>query len=180
LPVPTGDYSTPIRNVEVALMNGPAIEVAALDSHVALQLQAEAQQKQCDYILYWSVSVKHSSGGTFGKFMKLGSTVSSLTPLGMMTKSVGTMVAAQAAGAAASQMAARQMQAAGHQPTCRVQWADQDERCRDCPIPAGCGRPDNPSPAEQSARESEVGRRGRSHATARTNGELGPDAGQPT
>ena len=104
------DYSTPIRNVEVALMNGPAIEIAALDSHVALQLQAEAQQKQCDYILYSSVNVKHSSGGTFGKFMKLGSTVSSLTPLGMMTKSVGTMVATQAAGAAASQMAAQQMQ----------------------------------------------------------------------
>ena len=91
-------------------MNGPAIEIAALDSHVALQLQAEAQQKQCDYILYSSVNVKHSSGGTFGKFMKLGSTVSSLTPLGMMTKSVGTMVATQAAGAAASQMAAQQMQ----------------------------------------------------------------------
>lgn len=104
------DYSTPIRNVEVALMSGPAIEIAALDSHVALQLQAEAQQKQCDYILYSSVNVKHSSGGAFGKFMKLGSTVSSLTPVGMMTKSVGTMVATQAAGAAASQMAAQQMQ----------------------------------------------------------------------
>ena len=62
------DYSTPIRNAEVALMSGPAVEIAPLDSHLAVQLQAEAQQKQCDYILFSAVGVKHSSGG-FGKFM---------------------------------------------------------------------------------------------------------------
>jgi len=103
------DYSTPIRNVEVALMSGPAIEIAALDSHVALQLQAEAQQKQCDFILMSGVTVKHSTGGSFGKFMKLGSTAANFTPVGMMTKGVGSVMAAQA-GMAASQMAAQQMQ----------------------------------------------------------------------
>src|SRR6266705_612081 len=40
------DYSTPIRNAMILLMNGPAVEIAALDSRVAMQLQAEAQQKQ--------------------------------------------------------------------------------------------------------------------------------------
>jgi hypothetical protein len=104
------DYSTPIRNVVVALMNGPAVEIAALESHVPLQLQAEAQQKQCDYILYSGVVVKHSSGGGFGKLMKIGSTAASFNPAVMMTKSVGSMVAAQGAAAAASQMAAQQMQ----------------------------------------------------------------------
>jgi hypothetical protein len=104
------DYSTPIRNVEVALMNGPAIEIAALEAHVPLQLQAEAQQKQCDYILHSSVNVKHSTSGSFGKLMKLGSTAASFTPVGMMAKGMGTVVAAQAAGAAASQMAAQQAQ----------------------------------------------------------------------
>jgi len=103
------DYSTPIRNVEVALMSGPAIEIAALDSHVALQLQAEAQQKQCDFILMSGVTVKHNTGGSFGKFMKLGSTAANFTPVGMMTKGVGSVMAAQA-GMAASQMAAQQMQ----------------------------------------------------------------------
>ncbi len=44
------DYSTPIRNALVLLMNGPAVEIAALDSHIPMQLQAEAEQKQCDYI----------------------------------------------------------------------------------------------------------------------------------
>jgi hypothetical protein len=104
------DFSTPIRNAVVALMNGPAVEIAALESHVPLQLQAEALQKQCDYILYSGVVVKHSSGGGFGRLMKIGSTAASFNPAMMMTKSVGSLVAAQGAAAAASQMAAQQMQ----------------------------------------------------------------------
>ena len=106
------DYSSPIRNVEVALMNGPAVEIAALESHVPMQVQAEALQKQCDYILYSGVIVKHSSGGGFGKFMKIGSTAASFTPVGMMAHGVGSVVAAQAASAAASQMAQQAQQQA--------------------------------------------------------------------
>jgi hypothetical protein len=106
------DYSTPIRNAEVALMSGPAIEIAALDSHIALQLQAEAQQKQCDYILFSSVAVKHSSGGGFGKFAKFGGVAASMTPVGAMAKGMGGAVAAQTAGMAASAAAqAAQQQA---------------------------------------------------------------------
>jgi len=106
------DYSTPIRNAIVALMSGPAVEIAALDSRIALQLQAEAQQKQCDYVLFSSVAVKHSSGGGFGKFMKLGSTAASLTPMGAMAHGMGGAMAATAASAAASAAAqAAQQQA---------------------------------------------------------------------
>jgi hypothetical protein len=101
------DYSTPIRNAEIALMSGPAIEIAPLESHVAMQLQAEAQQKQCDYIMFSAVSVKHSSGG-FGKFMKVGSMAASMTPMGAMAHGMGGAVAAQAAGVAASQIAQQQ------------------------------------------------------------------------
>ena len=102
------DYSTPIRNAEIALMSGPAIEIAALDSHVAMQLQAEAQQKQCDYILFSSVAVKHGSGGGFGKFMKMGSMAASMTPMGAMAHGMGGAMAAQTIGMAASQMAQQQ------------------------------------------------------------------------
>ena len=101
------DYSTPIRNAEIALMSGPAIEIAPLDSHLAVQLHAEAQQKQCDYILSSAVAVKHSSGG-FGKFMKVGSIAASMTPMGAMAHGMGGAVAAQAAGMAASQIAQQQ------------------------------------------------------------------------
>ena len=102
------DYSTPIRNAEVALMSGPAIEIAALDSHIPLQLQAEAQQKQCDYVLYSGVVVKHTQAGGFGKFMKMGSMAASMTPMGAMAHGMGGAAAAQAAGMAASQMAQQQ------------------------------------------------------------------------
>lgn len=102
-----GDYSTPIRNAEIALMSGPAIEVVPLDAHIAMQLQAEAQQKQCDYVMYSSVAVKHSQGG-FGKFAKFGGMAASMTPMGAMAHGMAGAAAAQAAGMAASQMAQQQ------------------------------------------------------------------------
>jgi hypothetical protein len=103
-----GDYSTPIRNAVVALMSGPAVEIAPLDAHIPIQLQAEAQQKQCDFILFSGVSVKHNSGGGFGKFAKMGSVAASMTPMGMAAGSMRGAAAAQAAGMAASQMAQQQ------------------------------------------------------------------------
>jgi len=102
------DYSTPIRNAEIALMSGPAVEIAALDSHVPLQLQAEAQQKQCDYILFSSVAVKHVSSGGFGRFAKMGGMAASMTPMGAMAHGMGGAVAAQTASMAASQIAQQQ------------------------------------------------------------------------
>lgn len=110
-----GDYSTPIRNSMVLLMSGPAVEIAALDSRIPIQLQAEAQQKQCDFVLFSAVSVKHGSGGGFGKFMKMGSMASSMTPIGMMGKGMGGAVAAQAASAAASAAAMSAQQQAMNQ-----------------------------------------------------------------
>lgn len=91
------DYSTPIRNAEIALMSGPAIEIAALDSRVAMQLQAEAQQKQCDYILFSSVTVKRTTGG-FGRLMKMAAPVAGVVPMVGMAKGAGAAAAAQAAG----------------------------------------------------------------------------------
>jgi hypothetical protein len=109
------DYSTPIRNAVVALMSGPAVEIAALDSRVPVQLQAEAQQKQCDFILYSSVAVKHSSGGGFGKLMKMAGPLASVAPMAGMGGGMGGAAAAQAAGAAASAAAMSAQQQAMNQ-----------------------------------------------------------------
>ncbi len=103
-----GDYSTPIRNAEVALMSGPAIDVVPLDSHIAMQLQAEAQQKQCDYVLTSGVVVKHAAASGFGKWAKFGGMAASMTPMGAMAHGMGGAMAAQAAGMAASQMAQKE------------------------------------------------------------------------
>ena len=97
------DYGTPVRNAIVLIMSGPAVEVVALDARVPIQLQAEAKQKQCDFVLLSAVTVKHSASGNFGKLMKVGSMAANFTPLGMMTHtmtSMGGLVAAQAATAA--------------------------------------------------------------------------------
>ena len=109
------DYSTPIRNAIVLLMNGPAIEIAALDSRIAMQVQAEAQQKQCDYVLYSSVAVKHAQSGGFGKFMKMAGPVASMTPMGAMAHGMGGAMAASAASAAASAAAQAAQQQAMNQ-----------------------------------------------------------------
>ena len=101
------DYATPIRNAIVYMMNGPAVEIAALDSRIPIQLQAEAQQKQCDFILMSSVTVKHG-GGNFGKFMKAGNMAANMNPMVMMTKSMSTMAASQAAAQAAAMTAQQQ------------------------------------------------------------------------
>jgi hypothetical protein len=85
------DYGTPVRNAIVFMMNGPAVEIAALDAQVPIQLQAEAQQKQCDYILVSSVTVKHANNGNLDKFMKVGSMAANFTPLGMMAHSMGAV-----------------------------------------------------------------------------------------
>ncbi len=98
------DYATPIRNAIVYMMNGPAVEIAALDARIPIQLQAEALQKQCDYILMSSVTVKHAGGG-FGKFMKAGSMAANMSPVGMMAHGAGAMVASQAAAQAVAMTA---------------------------------------------------------------------------
>jgi hypothetical protein len=97
------DYGTPIRNSIVLLMSGPAVEIVPLDAHLAMQLDAEAKEKQCDYVLFSNVSVKHGTGGSgFGKFMKMAAPAASVLPMA----GAGRMMAGQAAGYAA--MAAAQ------------------------------------------------------------------------
>ena len=105
------DYGTPIRNAMIQLMSGPAVEIAALDSHIPIQIQAEAQQKECDYVLYSSVVVKKPAKGGFGSFMKMAAPVASMAPMmgGGMTGAMAGSVASQAASVAAQQAASSQM-----------------------------------------------------------------------
>jgi hypothetical protein len=93
------DFGTPIRNAIILTMNGPAVEITGLDARVPMQVQAEAQQKQCDYILYTNVTVKRGGGG-LGKLMKAAGPVTNMVPMVGMTKGIGGAIASQAAGTA--------------------------------------------------------------------------------
>jgi hypothetical protein len=106
------DYGAPVRNAIVLMMSGPAIEIAALESRIPMQIQAEAQQKECDYILLANVTVKRNASTGFGKFMKAGSMAANFTPMGMMAHSMGSMVAAQAATSAMQTVAMSSQQQA--------------------------------------------------------------------
>jgi len=105
------DYGTPIRNAMIQLMSGPAVEIAAIDSHIPIQIQAEAQQKECDYILFSSVVVKKPAKGGFGNFMKMAAPVASMAPMlgGGMGGAVASSMASQAASVAAQQAASNQL-----------------------------------------------------------------------
>jgi len=79
------------------------VDIIPLDSHLAIQLQAEAAQKQCDYILYSNVAVKQNRGGGFGKMLKMAAPAAGMIG---MAGGMGGAMAGQAAGMAA--MAAAQ------------------------------------------------------------------------
>jgi hypothetical protein len=98
-----GDYGTAIRNSIVLLMSGPAVDIIPLESHLAMQLHAEAVQKQCDYVLYSNVVVKRGGGGGFGKMLKMAAPAAGMMG---MAGGMGGALAGQAAGVAA--MAAAQ------------------------------------------------------------------------
>jgi hypothetical protein len=100
------DYGTPIRNAIIAYMNGPAVEIAALDSRIPMQVQAEAQQKECDYILYSTVNVKHGGGGGFGKWMKMAGPATAVAPMAGGMNSMGAAAAASVATSTMAQTAA--------------------------------------------------------------------------
>jgi hypothetical protein len=133
------DYGAPIRNAIIYMMNGPAVEIAALDARIPIQLQAEAQQRQCDYILLSSVTVKHGGGG-FSKFMKAGNMAASMNPMVMMTKSVSAMAASQAASQAAAMTS--QQQAVNQLSSFNGQIKSKDDVTVDYQLyPTGQGQP---------------------------------------
>lgn len=110
-----GDYGTPIRNSIVLLMGGPAVEIVPLDARLTMQVQAEARDKQCDYVLFSNVTVKHGGGGGgFGKFMKMAAPAASVLPMAGAGRMTGA-VAGQAAGIAAMAAAESAQQQAFNQ-----------------------------------------------------------------
>lgn len=94
-----GDHAMAIRNSIVLLMSGPAVEIVPLDSRLDVQLQAEAAQKACDYILHARVQVKPQKSGRFGKMLRMAAPAAGMIG---MAGGMGGMAAGQAASIAAA------------------------------------------------------------------------------
>jgi hypothetical protein len=96
-----GSVSDPIRSMLIQYLNGPGLEIVPIKAMLPTQIEAEAKEKACEYVLYSSVTQK--KGGGIG-FLKAASLASSFTPIGAMagatraaTAAAGTAAAAQAA-----------------------------------------------------------------------------------
>ena len=101
------DVSEPVRTTLGTFMAGPAVQLVRLDARIAVQIDAEATQKGCGYVLRSSVTQK-KGGGSFLK--KMAPLAGALPMLGGVSGSMGSMVAAQAVSQAASTAAAQSMQ----------------------------------------------------------------------
>lgn len=72
------DVATPIRNLVVSYLTGP-IEVTTIDARVPVAIEAEAKQKECDYVLYTTLTQKQGGGG-FGGMLKKAGPLTSIVP----------------------------------------------------------------------------------------------------
>ena len=102
------DVSEPVRTMLGQYMAGPSVQLVRLDARIAMQIEAEATEKGCTYVLETSLVQKKKSA-TGGLFRKLAPLASALPMLGAASGmgggmgSMGGMVAAQAVSSAAAQ-----------------------------------------------------------------------------
>jgi len=101
------DVAEPLRQALISYLKGPVIEVVALEARIPLQINAEAQEKNCAFVLYTDVTQKPKGGG-LGLLKKLAPVASALPMLG----GAGNMGAQMAASAATQGIMQASMQAA--------------------------------------------------------------------
>lgn len=59
-----------VRHAMASFLSGPAVEVVELQSRLAPQIEVEAGQKECDFVVHLTAAHKKGGGGGFGGFMK--------------------------------------------------------------------------------------------------------------
>jgi hypothetical protein len=102
------DVAEPVRQALLAYLKGPAIEVVALEARIPLQINAEAKEKACDFVLYTDVTQTKKSSG-FGMLKKLAPMAAAVPMLG---GGMGNMGGQMAATMAAQTMMSASMQSA--------------------------------------------------------------------
>ena len=93
----TVDVSEPVRTTLGQYMAGPGIQLVRLDARIPIQINAEAVEKRCSYILQTSVVQKKK--GT-SMFKKLAPLAGALPMLGGMGGNMNGMIATQVASSA--------------------------------------------------------------------------------
>jgi hypothetical protein len=69
------DLAAAVQNTLTSYLKVPNIEVVNIDARLSSAIAAEAQQKECDYVIYTNVSHKKGGGGFGGFGQVLGSAI---------------------------------------------------------------------------------------------------------
>lgn len=87
-----------IQNTLTQYMKGTKVEIVSLEAKLASAIEAEAKERECDYVLYATVSHKKGGGG-FGMFKAIAPALGNVVPMAGMGSAAG-QVAGQVASTA--------------------------------------------------------------------------------
>lgn len=75
--ITASELAAAVQNTLQSYLKIPNIEIVTLDAKLSSAITAEAQQKECDYVIYSNVSHKKGGGGGFGSMFgqALGSAI---------------------------------------------------------------------------------------------------------
>ena len=99
----SADVAEPVRQALINYLKGPVIEVIALEARIPVQINAEAQEKNCAFVLYTDVT-QQPKGKGLGMLKKLAPVAAAL-PMAGMGGNMGAQMAANAASQAVMQAA---------------------------------------------------------------------------
>jgi len=103
------DVAEPVRTTLTAYLAGPATELVPLTARIAIQIDAEAKQLGCAYVLYSAVTQK--KGGGFSKLLGAASPLAQALPaMAGMGGSYQAVMATQAVATVATNAAAKSAQ----------------------------------------------------------------------
>lgn len=91
----SADVAEPVRQALLAYLKGPVIDVVPLEARIPVQIDAEAREKNCNFVLYTDVTQSRKGGG-LGMLKKLAPLAAAVPMLGAGAN-MGTQMAAQAA-----------------------------------------------------------------------------------
>ena len=91
-----------LRLLESQYLKGPKIEVVMLTSLLESQVEAEAKEKECDYVVFSAMSQKKNGGMGF---LKGASTLMSVMPMAGAARGAAGVIAATASASAAASAA---------------------------------------------------------------------------
>jgi hypothetical protein len=69
------DLAAAVQNSLTEYLKTPNLEVVALEAKLASAIEAEAKEKQCDFVIYANVSHKKGGGGGFGSMFGSGASI---------------------------------------------------------------------------------------------------------